>query len=63
MEEIRAFLMVDLHERMAKVLCVDIVVFTGKYQTRASFSQQARTIGRGSLFETGLLEDIVGPVE
>jgi hypothetical protein len=58
-EEIRAFLMVDLYGRMAKVLCVDIMVFTGKNQNRASFSQQARTIGRGNLFEAGLLEDIL----
>ena len=58
-EEIRAFLAGDLDVRMAKVLCVDIVVLTRKNQNRASFSQQARTIGRGSVFETGLLEDIL----
>ena len=58
-EEIRAFLTGDLDAHMAKVLCVDIVVLTGKNQNRASFSQQARTIGRGSVFETGLLEDIL----
>lgn len=58
-EEIRAFLVVDLYVRMTQVMCVDIVVLTGKNQNRASFSQQARTIGRGSAFEEGLLEQLL----
>ena len=58
-EEIRAFLVVDMALRMARVVCVDVMVFTGKNQNRASFSQQARTIGRGSAFETKLLEELL----
>ena len=58
-EEIRTFLLVDLYVRMAQVVCVDIMVFTGKTQQRASFSQQARTIGRGSEVEGKLLEDLM----
>ena len=57
-EEIRAFLVVDIHVRLGMVMGVDIVVLTGKTQHRGSFSREARTIGRESAFETLLLEDI-----
>ena len=57
-EEIRQFLLVDFLARLEMVISVDIVVVTGKTQHRASFSREARTIGRGSAFETLLLEDL-----
>jgi len=40
------------------VISVEIMVVTGKTQRRASFFREARTIGRGSAFETLLLEDL-----
>ena len=51
--------MVDFHVRMAQVVGVDIMVMTGKTQGRPSFSREAKSIGRGSAFETVLLEDIL----
>ena len=57
-EEIRGFLVVDFHVRLGMVMSVDIVVLTGKTQHRASFSREARTIGRESAFEALTLEDL-----
>ena len=51
--------MVDFHVRMAQVVGVDIMVMTGKTQGRPSFLREAKSIGRGSAFETVLLEDIL----
>ena len=58
-EEIRAFLVVDFHVRMAQVVGVDIMAMTGKTQGRPSFSREAKSIGRRSAFETVLLKDIL----
>ncbi len=40
------------------VLGVDIVVLTGKTQHRQCFSQEAKALGRGNVFEELLLEDL-----
>ena len=41
-----------------QVLGVDIVVLTGKNQNRSSFSQEAKVIGRGNVYEELLQEDL-----
>ena len=57
-EEIRMFLLGEYVARLRQVLSVDFVVMTGKNQNRKSFARTAKTIGRGSIFEELLLEDL-----
>ena len=57
-EEIRAFLIVDLKLRLGRVQSVDFRVLTGKMQASGSFARDTKSIGRGSAFETLLLEDL-----
>ena len=57
-EEIRAFLKEDFEVRRKQVLSVDFVVVTGKTQNSKTFARTAKTIGRGSVFEELLLEDL-----
>ena len=57
-EEIRAFLVVDPVVRLGQIQSVDFRVLTGKMQASGSFALDTKSIGRGSSFETLLLEDL-----
>ena len=57
-EEIRAFLVVDPVVRLGQIQSVDFRVLTGKMQASGSFARDTKSIGRGSSFETLLLEDL-----
>ena len=56
-EQLRDFLR-QAGSSVKQVLAVDIVVLTGKNQNRSSFSQEAKVIGRGNVYEELLLEDL-----
>ena len=56
-EQLRDFLLRS-GSSAKQVLGVDIVVLTGKNQNRSSFSQEAKVIGRGNVYEELLLEDL-----
>ena len=57
-EDIRAFLLVDPEVRLGQIQNVDFRVLTGKMQASGSFARDTKSIGRGSAFETLLLEDL-----
>lgn len=57
-EEIRAFLATSGMSAVSQVASVDFKVLTGKMHNSASFSREVRSIGRGSVFEVLLLEDL-----